>query len=129
MKTAARRAALLLALGALFAGLGLEAQQAQDESAPAAGEANTAAPPKPMRSRVSPGVAAGLLRKRVAPEYPQKARDNRSQGTVVLKARISTEGEVAGLWVAAGGAAWAAAAIEGGMQAATEAGQLSWWRV
>ena len=112
MKTAARRPALLFALGGLFAGLGLEAQQSQSESAPAAEQANTAAPPKPMRSRVSPGVAAGLLRKRVAPEYPQKARDNRIQGTVVLKARISTEGDVAELWVVSGDPALAAAAIE-----------------
>jgi len=112
MKTAARRAALLLALGALFAGLGLEAQQAQDESAPAAGEANTAAPPKPMRARVSPGVAAGLLRKRVAPEYPQKARDNRIQGTVVLKARISKDGDVAELSVVSGDSSLAEAAIK-----------------
>lgn len=112
MKTAARRPALLFALGGLFAGLGLEAQQSQSESAPAAEQANRAAPPKPMRSRVSPGVAAGRLRKRVAPEYPQKARDNRIQGTVVLKARISTEGDVAELWVVSGDPALAAAAIE-----------------
>jgi periplasmic protein TonB len=115
MKTAARRAVLLLALGG-FAGTALEAQQSQGASAPAAGQTNPEAPPQPLRARVSAGVAARLLRKRVAPDYPQKARDNRIQGTVVLKARITKEGDIAELAVISGDPLLAEAAVKAVMQ-------------
>lgn len=44
--------------------------------------------------RVSPDVAAGLVRRRVEPEYPQSARERRVQGAVDLDALISKDGIV-----------------------------------
>jgi TonB family protein len=44
--------------------------------------------------RVSSGVSAGLLATQVKPIYPQRARDNHAQGTVILSATISREGRV-----------------------------------
>lgn len=45
---------------------------------------------------------ASLLIKRIPPVYPEQARLNRIQGTLILKARISTEGEVTEVSVACG---------------------------
>src|SRR5580704_12031724 len=51
----------------------------------------------PQRVRVSQGVSAGLLVKRVQPNYPPLARQARIQGTVVLHAVISKDGSIEGL--------------------------------
>jgi protein TonB len=48
------------------------------------------------------GVTAGLLIKRVNPKYPNKARENRIQGTVVLRALISKDGDITDLSVVSG---------------------------
>ena len=52
--------------------------------------------------RVSPGVKRGLLIKKVAPSYPPLAREARIQGTIVLKAEISREGDIADLELISG---------------------------
>lgn len=39
----------------------------------------------------------GLLIKRVNPKYPEKARKKYIQGTVVLRATINTNGDIADL--------------------------------
>ncbi len=44
--------------------------------------------------RVGPGIAKGLLIKRVPPEYSEYARHNRIQGTITLQAVITQQGEV-----------------------------------
>lgn len=49
---------------------------------------------RPMRVRVSSGVANGLLVKRVNPEYPKELRKRKAQGSIVVKVRISTSGDV-----------------------------------
>jgi TonB family protein len=50
-----------------------------------------------QRMRVSPGVSRGLLIHQVQPIYPESARRNHVQGTVVLQAEIGKNGRVADL--------------------------------
>jgi len=56
----------------------------------------SAAEPKNATQKVSvsSGVAQGLLVHRVAPQYPQQAKQARLQGTVVLQAVIGKDGSV-----------------------------------
>jgi protein TonB len=76
---------------------------------------SSAAIPKvatPQRVRVSQGVSAGLLIKRVQPNYPPLARQARIQGTVVLQAEISKDGTIQNLQLISGHPMLAPAAIE-----------------
>jgi protein TonB len=76
---------------------------------------STAAIPKvatPQRVRVSQGVSAGNLIKRVQPNYPPLARQARIQGQVVLQAEISREGTIQNLQLISGHPMLAPAAIE-----------------
>src|SRR5712671_4941229 len=76
---------------------------------------STAAIPKvatPQRVRVSQGVSAGNLIKRVQPNYPPLARQARIQGTVVLQAEISKDGTIQNLQLISGHPMLAPAAIE-----------------
>ena len=66
----------------------------------------------PLRVRVSSGVESGLLQSRVAPIYPTLARQARIQGTVILKAVISREGDVQDISLVSGHPMLAPAAIE-----------------
>ena len=52
---------------------------------------------RPERVRVSSGVTAGLLIKKVNPIYPDDARAAYIQGTVLLRAEISKTGDIADL--------------------------------
>jgi protein TonB len=91
---------------------------AAQESTPESKGETTPAPariPKiatPQRVRVSQGVTSGLLLKRVNPKYPPKARANGIQGTVVLHAVISKEGDVVDLTVVSGDPLLAKSAIK-----------------
>jgi TonB family protein len=91
----------LIALAILFAGVSLEAQQSQGDAAPSTDQSHTATS-QPTRVRVSSSVMGGLLLKRVPPEYPEKARKMRIQGTVMLDAVISREGKVSAVTVISG---------------------------
>jgi protein TonB len=76
---------------------------------------STAAIPKvatPQRVRVSGGVQAGLLIRKVSPNYPPLARQARIQGQVVLQAEISKEGTIQNLQLISGHPMLAPAAIE-----------------
>jgi protein TonB len=75
---------------------------------------STAAVPKVAvsRMRVSSGVTAGLLLKKVEPTYPPLAKTARVQGTVILHAIISKEGTIEGLTLVSGPAMLAPAAID-----------------
>src|SRR5712672_1482330 len=76
---------------------------------------STAAIPKvatPQRVRVSSGVSAGNLIRRVQPNYPPLARQARIQGTVVLQAEISKDGTIQNLQLISGHPMLAPAAIE-----------------
>jgi protein TonB len=56
----------------------------------------------PQRVRVSGGVTAGLLTKRIQPTYPPLARTARIQGKVLLQAQISKSGDIQNLQVISG---------------------------
>ena len=76
---------------------------------------STSAIPKvatPQRVRVSQGVSAGNLIKRVQPNSPPLARQARIQGQVVLQAEISKEGTIQNLQLISGHPMLAPAAIE-----------------
>ena len=66
----------------------------------------------PQRVRVSAGVEQGLLIHKVNPVYPPDARDEHIQGTVILRATIDKEGNIADLQLISGHPALAAAAID-----------------
>ena len=63
-------------------------------------------PPAPQalakRINVSAGVAQGMLLKKTLVAYPQKAREARISGVVVLQALIGTDGRIANLKVIGG---------------------------
>jgi protein TonB len=100
----ATKSALLLALFiALGAGRRPAAQQPQDQANPPATQSEPAQQTRlPQRIRVSQGVSQGLIVKKVQPKYPEKARQNRIQGTVVLHALIGKEGDIVDLSVVSG---------------------------
>jgi len=66
----------------------------------------------PQRVRVSSGVQSGLLVRKVPPAYPPLARQARIQGTVVLQAQISKNGDIENLQLVSGHPMLAPAAIE-----------------
>jgi len=66
----------------------------------------------PQRVRVSSGVQSGLLIRKVPPAYPPLARQARIQGTVILQAQISKEGNIENLQLISGHPMLAPAAIE-----------------
>src|SRR5271165_3374380 len=66
----------------------------------------------PQRVRVSSGVVSGLLVRQVKPNYPPLARQARIQGTVVLQAQISKDGNIENLQLISGHPMLAPAAIE-----------------
>ena len=58
--------------------------------------AERAAPKKsPKRIRVSQGVTEGLLVKKVSPRYPETARWTKTEGSVVMRALIDKNGDLA----------------------------------
>lgn len=77
------------------------------ESQGAAAETQT-----PQPTRVPKDVMSGLIRKKVQPQYPEKARKAHIQGTVALQATIGKEGDVLNLQIINGDTALAAASIE-----------------
>jgi TonB family protein len=66
----------------------------------------------PQRVRVSSGVASGLLRSKVAPEYPPLARQAHIQGVVSLKVEVDKAGDVQNVQLVSGHPMLAPAAIE-----------------
>jgi periplasmic protein TonB len=66
----------------------------------------------PQRVRVSMGVTQGLLIRRVQPVYPALARQARIQGTVILQAQISKNGDIENLTSLSGHPLLVPAAIE-----------------
>jgi protein TonB len=62
--------------------------------------------------RVSQGVSAGLLVRKVNPNYPPLARQARIQGQVLLQAEISKDGSIQNLRLISGHPMLAPAAIE-----------------
>ena len=81
---------------------GLALGQTQDQASPTQPPSSQAQPDSPEHVRVQVGVTRGMLVKKVPPKYPKKARKNHIEGTVVLHAKISKEGDVADLSVISG---------------------------
>ena len=85
---------------------------AQDQSTPASPTQSQGQPALPERVRVSSGVSAGLLLKKVNPVYPKTARKKHIQGVVVISATIDKNGDIANLVVVSGDPTLAKAATE-----------------
>ncbi len=66
----------------------------------------------PAVSRISAGVAEGMLIHKTEPIYPKFAKDNHIGGTVVLKANITKSGALSGLHVISGPKILASAAMD-----------------
>lgn len=66
----------------------------------------------PLRVRISSGVASGLIVRKIAPMYPDDARQHRIQGTVLLHVMIDKEGNVEQVDLISGHPLLAPAAIE-----------------
>ena len=101
----------LLVLVAAFSTSGLAVAHSQEQSSPPQPPQGQEQPALPKRVRVSSGVIAGMLIKRVSPEYPEKARKKRIQGTVFLSEVINKNGDVADLSVISGDPMLAKAAL------------------
>jgi periplasmic protein TonB len=65
-----------------------------------------------QRVRVSSGVSTGLLIKKVAPKYPEVAKQAGVQGQVVLQAEIDKNGDIRTLTFVSGHPCLVPAAIE-----------------
>jgi protein TonB len=81
---------------------GLALGQTQDQASPTQPPSTQAQTDSPEYVRVEVGATRGMLIKKVPPKYPKKARKNHIEGTVVLHAKISKEGEIADLSVISG---------------------------
>jgi protein TonB len=64
------------------------------------------------RMRVSSGVLAGLIQKKVDPIYPQDAKDLHIQGTVILHVIVDDQGNVSSIGLVAGPGMLAPATID-----------------
>ena len=93
-------ASIVIVLVAMYAGLRAVGQSQPQTNPPADQSESTSQ--EAERIHVEGGVTTGLLIRRVNPEYPEKARRKRIQGTVVLHAVISKEGDIADLSAVSG---------------------------
>lgn len=66
----------------------------------------------PQRVRVSQGVMQGMLVKKVAPQYPDEAKKDGVQGSVVLRVTVDKEGVVQNIELISGHPLLAPSAIE-----------------
>lgn len=67
---------------------------------------------QPVRIRVSAGLAEGLLKHKVEPQYPQEAIAKHIEGHVLLVIVIDKEGNVTNLRAISGNPILAASALE-----------------
>lgn len=86
-------------------------ENTRDEKAAPAAASAAVKGDAPQRVRISQGVSAGLLVHKVQPVYPREARQDRIQGTVVLRAVINKEGRIQDLQLISGPKELAPAAI------------------
>jgi TonB family protein len=111
VKTANLIAAVLLG-SILNCALGMQNPSPTPTPTPTPTPGATEAPKRPIKVRVSSGVAQGLLIHQVNPVYPGEARKNHIQGDVILRTTIDREGNVADLKVVSGEPILADAAVE-----------------
>ena len=110
MIAGSRNALLVLALAFFMTRLALGSPQ--DQSTPPTPAQPQSQPELPRRVRVSSGVSAGLLVKKVNPVYPKAARKKHLQGVVIMSATIDKDGDIANLVVVSGDPTLAKAATD-----------------
>ena len=108
-----RKPVLVVALAFMTTALALG--RSQDQSNPTPTQIQTQ-PELPKRVRVSSSAMGGLLLRKVKPEYPEKARKKRIQGTVFLSEVINKNGDVTDLSVISGDPMLAKAALAAAKQ-------------
>jgi TonB family protein len=91
---------------------GLAVAESQEQSTPPIPKDTVTQAEIPQHVRVSSGVVAGLLIKKVNPKYPGKARQKGVQGTVILRAMINKDGDIADLQLISGDPLLAKAAMD-----------------
>lgn len=92
---------------------GLPQLAAADSSPTALGNALAASPALPkLRAPVSQGTAGGVLLRKVQPVYPLEARRMRIEGSVVLDATVTAQGQVDDLKLVSGHPLLAPAAMD-----------------
>lgn len=102
----------LMVLSILNVPFRLQGKQSQSNAGSSGDPGAPATAAIPTKVRVSSGVQAALLLKRVAPQYPERAREEHIQGTVLLLATISQHGDVSELAVISGDPALVKAALK-----------------
>jgi len=107
MKTAGLIAAILLS--GLLRGSGMQSAVPSPTPTPTPAQES---PKQPKRIRISSGVAEGLLRHKVDPEYPWEARQRHITGDVLLWIVIDKSGNVASIRVEKGRPILVDAAVE-----------------
>ncbi len=109
-------AVVLLCAASILAALAQNQQtpsttgETSTDKKPAAGEATPT--PAPKKIRVSSGVSDGLLKKKVAPTYPWKAKAKGIQGDVLLQIVIAKDGRISKMTVISGDPLLTAAAVD-----------------
>jgi protein TonB len=101
----------ILFLVAFPFGLALYSQNDKKTPTPSTQET---APPKPAVPRVRMGgkIMTKMLKRKVTPEYPKEARDQRIQGTVQLHIIVGKDGKVLQAELISGHPVFAQAALE-----------------
>ena len=102
--------AIVLLVSSLPCAFGIQDSSPTPTATPAPTPADS--PKPPLKLRVSPGVAEGLVLRKVNPRYPPEARKNHIQGDVILQIEIDKRGNVARLKVAQGDPTLAEAAVD-----------------
>ncbi|HEY3768849.1 MAG TPA: TonB family protein [Candidatus Angelobacter sp.] len=87
-------------------------QQAKPNEAAKPEQTQPAQPPKPIRIRISSGVANSLKIKDVTPIYPDTAKQVGIDGDVILVATINTDGTLENLRLVQGNPILAASALD-----------------
>jgi len=103
-----RRAPSVLLTLLLLCGLAIGDSRVQSTSPPP----TQAEQDTPRGVPHSTGVNPGLLIKKVNPKYPRKARKQKIQGVVVLKAKITQDGDIVDLSVVSGDPLLVQAAVD-----------------
>jgi TonB family protein len=113
--TAGRVLTVLVFAGVVGCAILIAAQDSKqgDKNEPAPPPAQDAPkPPRPRRVRLAQGVAEKFIVKKVPPKYPDEARAEHVQGTVLLRTEIGTDGNVESVELISGHPLLAPAAID-----------------
>jgi TonB family protein len=87
-------------------------EQIEPKRSPASSQGENTSAEAPQPVRLPPDVMSGLIRKKVAPQYPETARNANIEGSVVLDVTIGKDGDVENLQIVSGHPQLVPAAIE-----------------